>query len=314
MARSILDSYEQRVKKTDSEVLYLAHFGLVTAPFGTTPDTRYYFAHRSSNEAMNTLLVATRGGEGFVKVTGEIGTGKTLLCRAFLNALDERCMTAYIPNPYLEPMTLLLAVADELGVHYPPQANQHQVLKALTSFLIDSHARHQGVVVLCLDEAHAMPLESLEALRLLSNLETQRRKLLQIVLFGQPELDHHLEQSSLRQLRQRIAFSARLQPLDISSVQDYLAHRLSIAGHRGVRLFDAAAVKRLHQASGGAPRLINILAHKAMMAAYGEGVHQLSCKHVRWAIADTESVADSGGRWSRRFGSLLGAAWRGVST
>lgn len=270
--------------------MYQEHFGLREPPFTITPDTSFFFAHSSHQEALNTLLVAVRSGEGFMKVVGEVGTGKTILCRKFLDALDhEDFVTAYIPNPYVGPNTLLLAVADELGIECPERTNQHHLLKLLTKFLVDSYAAHKRVV-LCLDEAQAMPVETLEALRLLTNLETERRKLLQVVLFGQPELDVKLNNRAIRQLKQRITFSSRLRPLDLGDVEFYIAHRLAIAGFRGARLFAPDAVKRIYRASGGVPRLINILAHKALIAAYGEGVRQVSDRHVRLAIADTESL------------------------
>lgn len=270
--------------------MYTEHYGLKQLPFGITPDTHFFFAHSSCQEALNTLLIAARSGEGFLKVVGEVGTGKTLLCRKFLNQLEtESFVTAFIPNPYLEPMTLLLAVADELGVAYPENPNQHLLLKALTEFLIATHADGKRVV-LCLDEAQAMPTESLEALRLLTNLETESRKLLQVVLFGQPELDIRLDEPSIRQLKQRITFSNNLGTLNAQDVDYYLAHRLGIAGYRGARLFAHDAVRRLHRASHGVPRLINILAHKALMAGFGEGARYITDRYVKLAILDTESA------------------------
>lgn len=270
--------------------MYTAHYGLAELPFSLTPDTHFFFGHSSYQEALNTLLIAARSGEGFIKVVGEVGTGKTLLCRKFLNALEiEGFVTAYVPNPYLEPMTLLLAVADELGVQYPEQVNQHQLLKLLNQSLMDTHAGGKRVV-LCLDEAQAMPIESLEALRLLTNLETERSKLLQVVLFGQPELDTKLDDPSIRQLKQRITFSCRLGTLNLQDVEYYLAHRLGIAGYRGPRLFARDAVRLLHRASHGVPRLINILAHKALMAGFGEGARYITDKYVKLAILDTESA------------------------
>ena len=270
--------------------MYQEHFGLREAPFTITPDTTFFFAHSSHREALNMLLVAVRSGEGFMKVVGEVGTGKTMLCRKFLSALEQdQCLTAYIPNPYVGPNTLLLAVADELGVSYPERVNQHQLLKLITAFLIEAGAERRRVV-LCLDEAQAMPVETLEALRLLTNLETERRKLLQVILFGQPELDTKLNSQAIRQLKQRITFSCRLRPLSLADVDFYLAHRLTIAGYRGARVFSTEAVKRLHRASGGVPRLINILGHKALIAAFGEGAHQVTEHHTRIAVDDTESV------------------------
>ncbi len=271
--------------------MYVKHFGLDELPFSITPDTSFLFAHPSYQDALNTLLVAARSGEGFIKVTGEVGTGKTLLCRKFLDALaaDRNFATAYIPNPYLEPMTLLLAIADELRIDYESNLNQHQLLKLLTKFLVDTYADNKRVI-LCMDEAQALPLETLEALRLLTNLETGKRKLLQVVLFGQPELDQRLNQESIRQLKQRISFSCALAPLSFDDVDYYLAHRLSIAGYRGPRLFSSRAVKRLFKLSQGVPRLINILAHKSLMAAFGEGAPSVEINHVQLAAEDTEST------------------------
>lgn len=271
--------------------MYAQHFGLHELPFTITPNTGFCFAHASYQEALNTLMIAVRSGEGFIKVVGEVGTGKTLMCRKFLDmmAADGGFVTAYIPNPYLEPTTLLLALADELRIEYDDKENlnQHRILKLLTRYLVDTYADGKRVV-LCLDEAQALPTETLEALRLLTNLETGRRKLLQVVLFGQPELDTRLDQPSIRQLKQRITFSCQLSPLNLDEVEYYLAHRLSIAGYRGARLFSPRAVKKLFKASGGIPRLVNILAHKAMMAAYGEGHPDVDESHVRLAAEDTE--------------------------
>ncbi|OGI43887.1 MAG: AAA family ATPase [Candidatus Muproteobacteria bacterium RIFCSPHIGHO2_01_FULL_65_16] len=270
--------------------MYRAHFGMQELPFTITPDTSFFFAHSSHQEALNTLLVAARNGEGFIKVIGEVGTGKTLLCRKFLDALDHReFVTAYIPNPYLEPMTLMLAVADELGIKYEPDINQHQLLRLLTRYLVDNYADRKRVI-LCLDEAQAMPIPTLESLRLLTNLETERRKLMQVVLFGQPELDQRLDQPSIRQLKQRISFSCHLVPLNLEEVEFYVSHRLVVAGYRGARLFPHKTVKQLYKASRGIPRLVNILAHKAMLAAFGEGARAINENHLRLAIADTESA------------------------
>ncbi|MDH4134353.1 MAG: AAA family ATPase [Gammaproteobacteria bacterium] len=273
--------------------MYADHFGFRELPFGITPDTQFFFGHSGYQEALNTLLVAARSGEGFIKVVGEVGTGKTLLCRKFLNLLEaEGFVTAYVPNPCLEPMTLLLAVADELGVASAEPVNQHQLLKSLNRFLMDAHAAGRRVV-LCLDEAQALPLESLEALRLLSNLETESSKLLQVALFGQPELDRKLDDPSIRQLKQRIAFTCNLDALHLRDLEYYLAHRLGIAGYRGPRMFSREAVRLLYRGSRGVPRLINILAHKSLMAGFGEGARYITGKYLKLAILDTESA---GGR------------------
>ena len=255
-------------------------------PFGITPDTSFAFACNAHQEALNTLLVAVKSGEGFLKITGEVGTGKTLLCRRFLATLDQNHVSAYIPNPYLEPRTLLFALAEELGVALPRDSDQYQLMKELTRALLN-FARQGKTVVLCMDEAQAMPVETLEALRLLTNLETEKRKLIQVVLFGQPELDEKLEHQSIRQLRQRITFQYRLKALGRDEVDLYISHRLRVAGYRGNRLFTRPATRLAHRFSNGVPRLINIMAHKAMLLAYGEGVQQVLPVHVRMAAADT---------------------------
>ncbi len=274
--------------------MYKQHFGLNELPFGITPDTSFFFAFTSYQEALNTLLVAARTGEGFIKITGEVGTGKTLLCRKFMASLGGDFVTAYIPNPYLEPRTLLMALAEDIGVTLDPTVDQHHLLRALGLGLLD-FARKGKRVVLCLDEAQAMPLETLEALRLLTNLETEKRKLLQIVLFGQPELDDKLEQDSVRQLKQRITFHYQLGMLQREELELYLAHRLAIAGYRGGPLFSQGALRRLYRASGGVPRLANILGHKCLLLTYGEGKAQVEAAHARAAVKDTPAAKQS--RW-----------------
>ncbi len=276
--------------------MYTAHFGLREVPFGITPDTSFFFTSPHSQEALNTLLVAAKNGEGFIKITGEVGTGKTLLCRKFMATLDPEFATAYIPNPFLEPRTLMMALADELECVLDRDVDQHQLLKAITLRLVELTAQGRRVL-LCLDEAQAIPMESLEALRLLTNLETEKRKLLQIVLFGQPELNRKLEDESIRQLAQRIIFHYHLGPLTCDELEYYLAHRLRIAGFAGGRMFTRGAVKALYRESGGVPRLVNILAHKAMMLAYGEGLHQISKDHVNAASDDTMAIKPKRTSW-----------------
>ena len=284
--------------------MYEAHFGLHEPPFGLTPDTTFAYACASHQEALNTLLVAVKNGEGFIKITGEVGTGKTLLCRRFLATLGPQYASAYIPNPYLEPRTLLLALAEELGVTLARDDDQYHLLKSLNEALLALAARDKSVV-LCLDEAQAMPIESLEALRLLTNLETEKRKLLQVVLFGQPELEEKLARDSVRQLRQRITFQCQLGALRPGELDYYLAHRLRVAGYRGNRLFAKAAARALHRASGGIPRLVNVVAHKAMLLAYGEGVQQVEVRHVQAAAGDTPAAKRRRWEW---FGFAMLAA------
>jgi MSHA biogenesis protein MshM len=276
-------------------VNYLKHFGLREQPFGITPDTSYFFACRSIQEALNTLFIAVSNGEGFIKITGEVGTGKTLLCRKFLSTLGPGWVSAYIPNPSLEPRVVLLALAEELGL--PGESiGAHRLDKQLTQRLLDI-ARQGKRVVLCMDETQAMPLATLESVRLLTNLETEKRKLMQVVLFGQPELDRKLASASVRQLRQRITFQYTLKALTRHEVVDYVAHRLKVAGYSGAALFSDAALKAIHRASRGVPRLVNILAHKSLLLTYGEGARRADGRQVRAAIEDTPSARVPWWRW-----------------
>jgi MSHA biogenesis protein MshM len=269
-------------------VNYVKHFGLRELPFGITPDTSYFFACASVQEALNTLLIAVANGEGFIKITGEVGTGKTLLCRKFLSTLGPDWVSAYIPNPNLEPRMVLLALAEELGLA-AESIEPHRLEKELTQQLLDI-ARQGKRVVLCMDETQAMPLPTLETVRLLTNLETEKRKLMQVVLLGQPELDRKLASASVRQLRQRITFQYTLKALARHEVAAYVAHRLAIAGHSGAALFTGSALKAIHFASRGVPRLVNILSHKALLLAYGEGKRRVERRHAHTAVQDTPAA------------------------
>ena len=245
-----------------------------------------FFMNRSGyQDALNVLLVALRSGEGFVKVTGEVGTGKTLLCRKLLDSLEVEFDTIYIPNPYMNSEALFDAVLHELGMS--EDDSREEPLARINNCLIEN-ARNGRSTVILLDEAQSMPDESLEAIRLLSNLETGKRKLVQIVLFGQPELDTHLARDCIRQLRQRIMHNYQLQPLDRDSIGSYLQHRISSAGYHGPDLFDHAAQSRLYKISHGIPRVINVLCNKALMLSYASGDFYVNSKHIEAAAADSQ--------------------------
>lgn len=286
--------------------MYLEHFGMQKMPFSITPDTSFFYNYGSYQEALNVLLVAIRSGEGFIKITGEVGTGKTLLCRKVLNSLHENFFTAYITNPCLTPAGLRMALADELGIEYARNMGQHRMLKQITNRLIELNADGRQVVLL-LDEAQALPDDSMEALRLLTNLETEKSKLLQVVLFGQPELDERLAQTRLRQLRQRVTFSNKLCCIDRQGMEGYLSHRLLVAGYHGKPLFTADGLDALYRASRGVPRLINILVHKTLMIAYGQGIFNIHNEHIQLAAEDTEGVEVEPPSKLSRVGSALGA-------
>jgi MSHA biogenesis protein MshM len=280
--------------------MYAEHFGLREAPFSLTPDTAFFFPHSSAQAALNTLLVALRSGEGFVKVVAEVGCGKTLLCRRLLAALSGDCDPAYIPNPALDPRTMLQAVCEELRIATDASDSTHRVLKALERGLLERAGSGRAVVIV-IDEAQAIPDETVEILRLMSNLETEKRKLLQMVLFGQPELDEKLAQPHLRQLLQRIAFAERIEPLGAEEVGRYVAHRLQAAGARDEALFAPDAIAELARRSGGIPRLINVIAHKSLMLVYGEGGTKAAARHVKVAADDTAAVPRSRrGAWLKR--------------
>ena len=269
--------------------MYLAHFGLNESPFGITPDTSFFFSTSRYQEALNTLLIAARTGEVFIKITGEVGTGKTLLCRKFMASLGDEFNIAYIHNPNLEPQALLMALTEELGMSINLAAGQHHLLKSINSVLLE-FSRQNKRVLICIDEAQAMPLKTMEALRLLTNLETEKSKLLQVVIFGQPELDVKLSHDSMRQLKQRINFDYVLNTLTHDELHSYLNHRLRVAGYQGGRVFSQGALSAMRNKTQGVPRLVNVLAHKSLMLAYGKGRATVERADVMAAAADTSAT------------------------
>ncbi|MFT5814512.1 MAG: MSHA biogenesis protein MshM [Psychroserpens sp.] len=271
--------------------MYFYHFGLRELPFTLTPNTNFYLGLESHNEALAVLFTALKTGEGFIKVIGEVGTGKTLICRKLLNEIPDNFVTAYIPNPYLQPDELRRAVAVELGVQQAQSMSVQLLTQRIQQRLLELNSQGHSVVLI-LDEAQALPGESLEALRLFTNIETETRKLLQVVLFAQPELDERLAEKAFRQLKQRITFSYKLRPLNTLEVEHYIQHRLQVAGHNSAPLFSPALAKKVAKVSGGVPRLINIICHKMLMLAYGEGRYQLTNKHLSRAKEDTEGMQD----------------------
>ena len=264
--------------------LYLQHFGLREPPFRITPHTDFFFTGANRGPTLDALIYAITQDEGIVKVTGEVGSGKTMLCRMLLERLPEKVETLYLANPSLSRQEILGAIADELGIPTDGKAT-HSLTRALQDALIERYADGKRVVLL-IDEAHAMPAESLEEIRLLSNLESKAAKLLQIALFAQPELDERLAATDMRQLRERITQHFNLTPLKQDDVAAYIEFRLRAAGYHGPNPFTAEAVAMIAKISEGLSRRINILADKALLAAYSSGTHQVGSHEIKVAAQD----------------------------
>ena len=266
--------------------MYLSHFRLQEYPFSLTPDTAFFFETAAHRDALNVLHAALRIGEGFIKVTAEIGLGKTLLCRLLLRELDDSFVTAYIPDPLLSPHSLRVALAEELGVSPRQFKTDERLLRGIQKTLLANAKRGQRTVLL-IDEAHQLEPKTLESVRLLTNLETEKSKLLQVVIVGQPELDRRLQQPGLRQLRQRISFECTLAPLTEVDTRVYVAHRMALAG-APEPVFSDAALHGIYAATRGTPRLINLICHKALLAAFGGGGNSVLPTHVKRAVADSK--------------------------
>jgi len=290
--------------------LYLEHFGLNEPPFRITPHTEFFFEGAERGATLEALAYAVLHDEGIVKVSGEVGSGKTMLCRMLMERLPAEAATIYLATPSLAREEILHAIADDLELKLPERRTV--ALRELQEHLIKLYGAGRRVVIL-IDEAHVMPEDTLEQVRLLSNLESSRHKLLQIVLFGQPELDATLTKASLRQLRDRITHSFRMRPLAAAEVAKYLAFRMRAAGYRGPDVFAPRAVRRLAHASGGLTRRINILADKALLAAYSESSHAVLDRHVRAAVADSEFAATRLTRSWRPVAALAAAVAFGMA-
>jgi MSHA biogenesis protein MshM len=269
--------------------LYLEHFGLSEPPFRITPHTDFFFDGADRGATLEALIYAVLHDEGIVKVSGEVGSGKTMLCRVLMERLPQHVATIYLATPSLASDEILHAIGDELELRLSPE-RRSVALRELQEHLISLYGAGRRVVIL-IDEAHVMPADTLEQVRLLSNLESNRHKLLQIVLFGQPELDDTLAKPALRQLRDRITHAFRMRPLAAAEVAKYLSFRMRAAGYRGPEVFTPRAVARIARASGGLTRRINILADKSLLAAYTENTHAITERQVRAAVADSEFAA-----------------------
>lgn len=244
--------------------MYTAYFGLDKAPFRITPDPEFFFSGGNRGAVLEALLYAVSRGEGIVKVVGEVGSGKTMLCRMLERELPNDCDIVYLANPRLSPDEILHAIAVELELDVARDAAKLDVMRVLHGYLLDKHAQNRRVVMF-IEEAQGMALDTLEEIRMLSNLETTQDKLLQIVLFGQPELNEKLAAHEIRQLRERITYSFDLMPLNRTEIRDYLNTRIRTSGFRGNDLFSAAAIRVLERRSRGLLRRINILADLSLI-------------------------------------------------
>src|SRR5688572_3451401 len=269
--------------------MYYEHFGLNQAPFKITPNTEFFFSGGNRGPVLEALIYAITRGEGIVKVTGEVGSGKTMLCNMLQNRLPDNVESVYLANPSVALEDVLHAIAFELQLGVDRKADRLEVMHALQDYLVRRHAEGKRVVVF-IEESQSMPLATLEEIRLLSNLETRNDKLMQIVLFGQPELDENLRRPDIRQLRDRIAHAFRLQPLTDDEVREYLAFRMRAAGYKGPEMFSASIVKQIAKASSGLTRRINLIADKALLAAFSENTHTIQQAHIRAAMSDSEFV------------------------
>jgi type II secretory pathway predicted ATPase ExeA len=278
--------------------LYLEHFGLGEPPFRITPHPDFFFDGADRGATLEGLLYAILHDEGIVKVSGEIGSGKTTLCRVLMERLPAEVETVFLANPSYSRTEILHAIAEELG---QPASNDPAApaLRDLQAKLIELYGSGRRVVVM-IDEAHAMPEDTLEQVRLLSNLESSRHKLLQIVLFGQPELDQALAKSSMRQLKDRITHSFRTRPLATDEVAKYVSFRMRAAGYKGPEVFSASAIVAIARASSGLTRRINVLSDKSLLAAFAANSHAVTPGEVRAAIADSDFAPVAGPRWQPR--------------
>jgi type II secretory pathway predicted ATPase ExeA len=276
--------------------VYYDYFGLKQPPFKITPDTNLFFPGGERGAILEALVYAVTSGEGIIKVVGEVGSGKTMLCRMLQKELPDSVEIVYLANPSLSPENTLQNIAFELKLPIKEHDSKLQVMQHLQDYLLEKHSRNQQVVVF-VEEAQGMPIETLEEIRLLSNLETNQNKLLQIILFGQPELDEMIGRKEIRQLKERITYSFNLNPFKINDIKDYVNTRLRSCGFRAGQIFDDGAIKQIGKFSNGLVRRINILADKSMLAAYANNTSQISAKHVRQAARDSEFVTRSLPKW-----------------
>jgi len=270
--------------------MYQRYYGLTEMPFNITPDPKFLYLSPTHQEALQHLKYGVQEKKGFMLLVGEVGCGKTTICRRFLNELDGAHFdTALILNTRINELEMLKAILTELGEHHP--AEGHHDLAAQINRVLLQRIEKGRDIVLVIDEAQNLSFEVLEQVRLLSNLETDKQKLLQIVLIGQPELKRLLAQDRLRQLRQRILVHAELKPLTLHDTTHYVQHRLTLAGASGRPYFTNAALRSLHRYSHGIPRIINHVCDKALLSAFVRDSDEVNYWDLRRAIKEVASLA-----------------------
>ena len=284
--------------------MYYAHFGLKEPPFKITPNTEVFYTGGNRGAVLDALIYAINSGEGIVKVVGEVGSGKTMLCRMLQTMLPDKVESIFLANPSVAPEDVLHAIAFELQLKLPKNADRLKVMQVLQGHLLARHAAGKQVVIF-VEEAQGMPLATLEEIRLLSNLETKHDKLLQMVLFGQPELDENLNQTNIRQLRERITHSFNLAPLQTKEIGEYLIFRLRAAGYFGPHLFSKNAISKIAASAKGLVRRVNILADKSLLAAFADNEYQVTPKHVQAAIGDSEFGIEASKKQAKKSQMLM---------
>lgn len=267
--------------------MYLNFYGLSKPPFRITPDTKLFFEGSDRGAMLHALSYTIHNGEGIIKVVGEVGSGKTMLCRMLPVRMSKTIEWVYLAHPSLSPEHTLYAIAEELGLRVDRKMDKLDVMNLLHHTLLKKFVKGKRVVIM-VEESQGMPIETLEEIRLLSNLETDEHKLLQIVLFGQPELDRNLALPQIRQLRERITHSLYLPPLSKEDTHDYLNFRLRAVGYRGPNLFDKSLTKLISKHALGLTRRINIIADKALLIAYTQGRHTVMASDIKQAVRDCQ--------------------------
>ena len=300
--------------------MYTAFYGLGEKPFSLTPNPAFLYLSDSHREALAHLVYGLEQGEGFIVLAGEVGTGKTTLCRSLLERIEADSEIAILFNPSNDDLELLQSISEEFGL-VAEGRSRRQLLSALNAFLLDCHGRDRRVVLI-VDEAQNLSIETLEQIRLLSNLETTSSKLIQIILMGQPELETKLDSDALRQLRQRVTVRWSLRPFSPKDTAAYIQHRLYVAAGAERQIFTPAALREIHRLTGGIPRLVNVLCDRALLVGYAEGGHRVGTKWVRQAAREVPDAARRVGSsasptrtWALAACALLGvvsglALWR----